>query len=710
LLAVVIVGLGPLTGARHFFYRDVSRQYEPTAARLVAARNAHELPQWNPATQSGVPLWANLHAGAAAPHTALTTSLPFRLGYAWAVLLSLVALGVGSERVLRKLVPPSAATWGAAVITLSGVTLGATSYLPLLVGLACMPWQAAALLDERRPALLVSPPLALLFAVQLLEGDPSTAVMGGLLTLALSPRRALAVVGSGVVGLALSAVVLLPAWDLLHDSARATATLETRLAWSLHPARLVEWAVRLPWGELLQPPYFERYELARGPDAQPFFLDHGLGVTTALLLPLALFTPGRARTPGVVLVAVGLVLSLGLHVAGGALHEVPPLSMFRFPERWAALSVFGGAVLTAHGAALSWADPQRLRRLGLWAVVVALASLALGLAGGLPSTRGVVTLGVTAALVSATALISRSRWLVALVLLAGAAVDWQHAASASVMTLATRESVPPASLAEVKQSGARVWRDNASLRAVERPPRGEEGFAEELASNTRTFASALPTLEGVDELGGYSPVSLRHWQLVLRGFSQRPDVLFRMFDVCWVVAAPGKTWASRTPPVAVEALTPQATLFRYPGCGRRAWAVRAVTAVPSHEASLKAMEDVQFDPLTTAFAEVSFTGQVALAPAEVTFTRPSPGTIELTVSGDGPRFVVVSETWAPGWAAEVDGHGGEVVRVDGALLGVALAGTQRQVTLRYVEPSLLPGALISGVAALFLLVLWRGSR
>jgi hypothetical protein len=709
-LALVVVGAGPLFGARHFFYRDVSRQYEATAARLVAARAAHELPLWNPATQSGIPLWANLHAGAVAPHVVLTTSLPFSVGYAWAVLLALVALGVGSERLLRHFVPAASATWGAVVITLSGLVLGATSYLPLLVGVACIPWQAATLLHDPRLKALHSIPLALLFAVQLLEGDPSTAVMGALISLALAPRRVLALVGSGVIALGLSAVVILPAWDLLHDSTRATSALDTRLGWSLHPARLVEWAVRLPWGALMHAPFFDRYELARGPDAQPFFLDQGLGVVAALLVPVALFTRGRLRAAGLALMGAGLLLSLGRHVADGALHTLPPFSMFRFPERWAVLTLFGAGLLTAHAAAAIWANPRHLRTLGAWSLVVALAAVALGAAALFPSTRGLITLGCTAALVGSSALLLRSRVVAALCLVAGAAVDGHHAVSESVMTVAAQPVSAAASVETMKQRGGRVWRDNSSLRAAELPPRGEAAFAAELTSNVRTFASGVATLQGVDELRGYSPVYLRHWELVLRTFAQRHDVLFRVFDVCWVVAAPDKTWASRTPPVAVEALSPQATLYRYDACGGRAWAAQEVVAVPTHEAALKAMEAPTFDPLHTAIVEADFAGRMAPTRAEVRLTRTSPGVIELDVEGTGPRFVVVSETFAPGWQVEVDGQASQVLRVDGAVMGVLLTDAHRHVTLRYVEPSLVTGAFISGATVLLVLALWRRSR
>ncbi|MEW5742550.1 MAG: hypothetical protein AB1938_26770 [Myxococcota bacterium] len=284
-LALVIVG-APLWGGARFFYRDVSRQYEPLAHQLSQAWGRGDAPLWNASTQGGVPLLANLHAGALAPHALLTATAPFHLGYAWAVALALTILGAGMFRLLRDFVGPRESAVGAAAVVLSGVMLGATSYLPFLAGLSLVPWQARLCRVER--SRLVVPGLALLFAAQIFEGDPSTAVMGGLASLALTPRAALRVGASAGLGALVAMVQLGPAWDLFAVSSRAAGSAEAQLAWSLHPLRLVELVVRLPWGQLLQEPYFTRYELAAGPDAQPFLLDHGWGTVAVLLLPLGL--------------------------------------------------------------------------------------------------------------------------------------------------------------------------------------------------------------------------------------------------------------------------------------------------------------------------------------------------------------------------------------------------------------------------------------
>jgi hypothetical protein len=138
-LSLVIVGASLWGGAR-FFYRDVTRQYEPVAHQLRTAWSSGYVPLWNASTQGGIPLLANLHAGALAPHTLLTATLPFHVGYAWAVALALALLGSGVWRLLRGLTGFVESTVGAAAVVLSGVMLGATTYLPYLAGLAAVSW------------------------------------------------------------------------------------------------------------------------------------------------------------------------------------------------------------------------------------------------------------------------------------------------------------------------------------------------------------------------------------------------------------------------------------------------------------------------------------------------------------------------------------------------------------------------------------------
>ncbi len=704
-LALTVAVLSPvLAGHTQFFYRDVTRQYQPLQAQLDTAFAQREWPAWNASTQSGVPLLANLHAGALAPWAPLFRALDFHRAYALTVALAWALFMAGLYRFLRGHLGVTPSLLGGLAGGLSGVVLGATSYLPFLAGVACLPWQLVALRQEDRFTRVAS--LALLFSLQLLTGDPSTALMGGLACLlagGLEGRRH--TVGTlalaSVTALGLSALQLLPAWTLYEESARAQASLDTRLAWSFHPARALEWVVRLPFGQLLEAPYFTRFELAAGPDGQPFLLEHGWGVMAVLLLGAALTHRGPLRRLGVALVGLGFFLSLGKHL--GPLQQLfawPPLSLFRFPERFAALTSLGAALLTAHGAQALMANYRlRLRWalgwLGLSALLAAGALLgddtaraAMVFTAGLVGLAGVAALSVVG-----------TRWAWVLVVLTVGALDGVRAVSASVLTLPAEPL--PATSALPGASTHRLWRENAPLRSLERPVRGRDGFAQERRQLHATFASATPGLHGVDELGGFSPVVLRRWQRVLQHGAQRPELLARLFDVGWFVStrARGAAIPGWRP---VAALADETFLYETKACGGRAWTVGAAVDVADTDGALQQLASPGFDPATTATREGAGEAlpPLALTPVELApRVRASELTLRVTPAAQW-ALVVVSETWAPGWRAWVDGEERPVELLDGTLLGVAVPPGGQAVVLRYEEPLAMTGLALSAATAL----------
>lgn len=715
-LGLFVVG-APLWDGARFFYRDVTRQYAPLQVQLDRAWAAGELPWWNASTQGGVPLGANVHAGAFSPHTLLFRLAPFHLAYAWLVFFAWTGLALGTWRLLRHHVGPVEAAAGALVLALSGLTLGVTSYLPFLIGLACIPWQLEVL---ARPVSGLSLRWVALFALQVLAGDPSTALLGAVACAAWlanrpggAAREGGWLVLSGLAAIGVTAVQFLPAWTLFEASARASASLETRLGWSFHPARTLEWLVRLPFGQLLEAPYFSRLDLAPGPDGQPFILDHGWGLAAALLVLPGLLRPGPLRRAGLALVTLGLIFASGrFFPLSAALNSVPPLSLFRFPERYDALSALGAALLSAQGLAglLEAGGPSR-RWAGGWLAGAAVLGISAALVDDATLraalARTALLLGLAG--LATAALASRpSHWLAVLALLC--AMDWRTARDASRLVLPTTawEGVR-GPVAALHGTTARVWRDNAALRVQERPPRGVEALTRELHAVSATLASATPGLWGVDELGGYSPVALKRWQRVIKAFSQRPDVLFRMFNACWLVSTPERRWPTRFPLTAVEALTPEATLYRYEGCLPRAWAVARVHDVADLDGALAAMGQPGFDPATDAVREG---GGASLRPLDgqrrvTAERRASANRIELELGPGGDALVVVSETWALGWTAQVDGVERPVELVDGTLLGVLVPSGAARVSLHYEEPLGAAGAAVSGATALALLLVWR---
>jgi hypothetical protein len=662
---VVLASLGWLTvtaaldwrallGDQAFFYRDVFRQYWPLQEAVASALAQGELPLWNGLTQGGVPLLANLHAGVFYPPFRLFGALDFHRAYALLAWVHHAALGLGFQLAFRAFGGRAAAAAGGVGVGLSAYAVGAENYLPLLVGLSLLGWQLLALGLSSRPLRVAA--LGVLLAAPVLAGDPFPALLGVVLLLAVSWARgsgwrgAAEVAAAGALAGLLAGAQLLPAWELYRDSGRAAMGARAALAWSFHPARLLEWVVETPFGTFLEAPGFTRFDLARGPDARPFLLSHHLGlVPVALALVGAAMARGRLRWAALGLVSLGFVLSLGEHLGPVAgLLSLPPLSWFRYPEKYQWLCVVGVGALAVLGLE---ALRQRGGRAGpLLLAIPALAALELFLSG------------------------QRLVWLLPHALL----------------------HQPPATLALVRSAGGRVWRASADVAPGEAPTPTLADASATTRYEVETWASALPGLGGVEELGGYSPVALERWRRTIQRFAHTPDVLLRMFGVRWLVTRPELRPASAMGLEPAAALPGGLTLFAYQAPLPRLFAVREGRPAASLDAALEAMATPGFDPGATAVREGG-AGPEAFAAATLEATGHSQGAAWATVEAAGPAYLVLSETWARGWTAAVDGAPAPVEVVDGTLLGLPLPAGRHAVRFEYRQPGLAPGAGLSGL-------------
>ncbi|MBE2182718.1 MAG: YfhO family protein [Anaerolineae bacterium] len=71
------------------------------------------------------------------------------------------------------------------------------------------------------------------------------------------------------------------------------------------------------------------------------------------------------------------------------------------------------------------------------------------------------------------------------------------------------------------------------------------------------------------------------------------------------------------------------------------------------------------------------------------------GLFDLSIEVPEPMTLVISETWAPGWQAVVDGQAVLVERVSGALLGIELGEGAHHVQMSFAPPTFTIGMMIS---------------
>ncbi|HET7747271.1 MAG TPA: YfhO family protein, partial [Vicinamibacteria bacterium] len=89
--------------------------------------------------------------------------------------------------------------------------------------------------------------------------------------------------------------------------------------------------------------------------------------------------------------------------------------------------------------------------------------------------------------------------------------------------------------------------------------------------------------------------------------------------------------------------------------------------------------------------------------------RPDPERID--VHAEGPGVLVLAEAWSPGWRAAVDGQPARLLRVNYALMGVALPPGSHRVTFRHRVSGLPAGFALSALgAAVGGVALLRGRR
>jgi hypothetical protein len=82
-------------------------------------------------------------------------------------------------------------------------------------------------------------------------------------------------------------------------------------------------------------------------------------------------------------------------------------------------------------------------------------------------------------------------------------------------------------------------------------------------------------------------------------------------------------------------------------------------------------------------------------PGAVTVAGERPGRIQLTVACPSQQLLVISESFHPGWRAEVDGKAQPVLRANGDFLGCLVAPGEHQVVLRFRPRSLCSGRIVS---------------
>lgn len=523
---------------------------------------------------------------------------------------------------------------------------------------------------------------------------------------------ALSLVITMAVGVGVSAITLLPALEFTGLSVRSGFTYQDAAQFSLPPIELVG---------MLIPGYFGRGPVnAWGPWAR---VEVGyLGVFPLLLAVFAVVLRRNAKTMFFVLIAVvGLLLALGgyaiLH--GWLFRFVPGFGQLRAPARFTLLLDFGLAVLAAIGfdalvspmSYAAWAALRRVVRGGAWvALAVALVSGALAL--------GILILGQGQDPALFQRIANAANSIGFFILLLGFSI--------ALLIVLARNGLP-----------ARLWSwlalgliffDLFSLGAYvdvgnSDPTLGyrRQDIVEFLQSNTglaridsRTDVEGLwrpdtGLLYGLEDVYGDNPLVLDTFNNYWEALKGRDSIGYGLLNVRYALARRGTPMPS-TFSNAFEG-GGGITVWQNNCTVPRAWVVYNATVVQEWESTLNRVgtegcNDPEIAVPLNVTIHVAGAGARDLRQPDLLATDPvaltgyGPNEIAGSANARSDGYVVVSETFVPGWQAYVDGVQVPVVRANYLFRALPIPAGSHQVRLVYAPKSFQFGALISGITLL----------
>jgi len=718
------------------FWGTPSLQFVPWHWWAWEALRAGHLPLWNPLLGAGAPLFANYQSALLYPFNWLL--LPFaalgkQAGLAWAhgllAALHLILAGLGTAKLLDDFdLSEPAPTVGGLAYALSGYLVARLGFFSINAAAAWLPWLLwAARRVAQRPRRRETLWLALFWGLMLLAGHAQTAWYSALLVALWSLfwlqrpfwRSGLALVQAALLGTALAAVALLPTAVYLQQSQRAGGAPAWALDYSFWPWHFLT---------LVAPDAF-------GTPARGTYWGYGafwedaayVGLLPLLLAIYALWRRKPARVVGWAATAlgVGFLLALGKNtpVFMFLYRHVPTFDAFKAPARWLLWPEMALAVLAGVGVAF-WRRPTgkalywtRLGTAGAFAVALG-AGLAWWLMGDVKATlvRAAALAGFWGLGVGALALVAPPQGRPASFGWRWAVVAWTAAdllvagwgLNPAVRAQTVYGPTPPA-VQEKAQAlqGARVFlppadEDRLKFQHYFRfddfspPPEGWQSLRASLLPNL-TLLDGLPSANNFDPL-----LPARYVSYTQRAAAQPPDARERL----WARLGVGLLGHVATEPpyrltwLALEA-EPQAR-----------WVPRA-TWVADGEAAWQEVARRARQGGTAWACEVVLEGNPQPAqPSCSTHWQITPQTLTpnserwLVQAPQDGGFVVFSETWYPGWEAQVDGQIVPLYRADYLFRAVPVPAGTHEVTLRYRPREVLWGAVLSVLAWLIWLAAW----
>lgn len=715
---------------RLLFYSDFGLITYPIKSFLSQVFRSGNVPFWNPYLYAGTPFMAAFHPGVFYPPSLLFFLSDVSLALNWFYLFHFMILGLP----VYALVKSWGLSWTAALASaltaslscffissamLSNFFLSAV-WLPLIFLL----FQQFIL--KKRAGYFVGAVLALM--CQTLAACPEVSILTTLLLAAYSmvlvpcpegalqkPGRVYAFGAMLVMAVGLSALQLVPTYQLTHMSVR-----EGGLSFAEHAYRSMDIS---QLAGLLLPFDFERYFNGTSGIFRitTFYISIYFGLFAAVFLGFTFFC---RKNPAVLFWL--LVFFLGVFLALGSSNPVyqwiylwtPFLDLFRFPEKYFFLSAFAMIFLTGHmfDYLIRSGRNREIPIKPLLIFLVIFFSLLVTAAVVQPHYRP--EFPITLLMVFSFGYVMfyfgkmKEAWFRAfLILMIG--VDLV-ASGSQVMPVMNRSYYddPPALLAQIKNSGepTRIYTgkiENPLFKGFPNEPGIPSGY---LAAKEHLYPY-WGMMHGVGYVNGISGLGLeladhKLWEdLFLRSSrDRRLRILERSNVTHWIDGDTPTVFAEGRPVIGPERLKV------LPHALPRAFLVSRVRD-PGSGHVLNTYYDEAFDPLKEVLlsepvefeASKGFEGRVDA----VTY---SPNHVTVKTSQEGNGFLVLLDSYFPGWTVTVDGQERPILQANHYYRAVQLGPGEHTLEFDYFPEGFKEGLIASGVTLVLGLagcVFWR---
>jgi hypothetical protein len=357
-------------------FRDLGRFFYPPREFAWKLIRQGVMPLWNPFIFCGNPLIASHQTAVFYPASFIYLFGGFEKAFNNFIYLHFVLAGLFMYLFLKgQRLTGSASIIGALSFAYSGCLLAAVNVLTFLSSAVWLPAVLWAFFhDDRRPYpyLMLS---ALFLVYMFLAGEPMIVYMTCLMLAAFSVRRPVRAIGIFALFLALAAFQLLPVLEFLFGTDRVAMNIETASKWAMPPSNLLNLVFPcITEAEFVLKDYWEK---------QNWLLAYYLGLLPVIMLPIAAFFARGRRTMAVLgILAISVILSIGKSTPVYQLlfRYFPGFSLFRYPVKYFFLTTFSLAWLCAIGFDFYGRNAKTDARLARFFKILLTAALISGLA------------------------------------------------------------------------------------------------------------------------------------------------------------------------------------------------------------------------------------------------------------------------------------------------------------------------------------------